>query len=363
MARVAVIDDDTGMRGVLEEILGSAGHDVSLASSGLAGIALVTNERPDLVLCDVEMPGGCDGYDVLRAIRSDDELRTIPFLFLTGLGGESALRSGMNLGADDYLMKPVTPADLLAAIETRLARSAANEHETRRRLEEMRRSVAVLLPHELRTPLTTILGSAELLQETHSHMTPAQIRRTAGAIVAAGRRLQRMAENYLMYAGLELGRLAGPGGPAPRGGTGSAVDVEEAARATAAAAGREADQRFDLGPVVLPLAGPYVRKIVSELVENAIKFSAAGSPIRVSLATDRGPRLDVTDEGRGMSPEQIAEVGAFRQFDRAFFEQQGSGLGLALVHGIVRASGGALELTSPPGRGTCATVRWPATAP
>ncbi len=363
MARVAVIDDDTGMREVLEEILCSAGHEVSAASTGLEGIALVTSERPDLVLCDVEMPGGCDGYDVLRAIRSDDELRTIPFLFLTGLSGESAQRSGMNLGADDYLTKPLAPDDLLAAVETRLARSAANEHETRRRLEEMGRSVAVLLPHELRTPLTTILGSAELLQEGHSHMTPAQIRRTAGAIVNAGRRLQRMAENYLMYAGLELGRLAGPGGPASRGGTGSVVDVEEAARATAAAAGRAADQHFDLGPVVLPLAAPYVRKIVSELVENAIKFSTAGTPIRVSLAMDGGPRLAVTDEGRGMSPEQIAEVGAFRQFDRAFFEQQGSGLGLALVHGIVRASGGALELTSDPGAGTCATVRWPATAP
>lgn len=92
------------------------------AENGRVGLALAQREKPDLVLCDVMMPE-LDGHGVLQALQQNVELATIPFIFLTAKGEKDDLRSGMDLGADDYLTKPVANAELVRAIETRLRRS------------------------------------------------------------------------------------------------------------------------------------------------------------------------------------------------------------------------------------------------
>src|SRR5260370_14925094 len=93
------------------------------AENGRLGVELARREQPDLILCDVMMPE-LDGYGVLRALQADAKLALIPFIFLTAKGEKDDLRSGMNLGADDYLTKPVANNDLVQAIEARLQRSA-----------------------------------------------------------------------------------------------------------------------------------------------------------------------------------------------------------------------------------------------
>ena len=92
------------------------------AENGRVGLELAKKERPDLILCDVMMPE-LDGYGVIAALRADAETVTIPFIFLTAKGEKPDIRAGMNLGADDYLTKPVAKADLLAAIHSRLQRA------------------------------------------------------------------------------------------------------------------------------------------------------------------------------------------------------------------------------------------------
>jgi len=92
------------------------------AETGRVGLELAKKERPDLILCDVMMPE-LDGYGVIAALRTDAETVTIPFIFLTAKGEKPDIRAGMNLGADDYLTKPVAKADLLAAIHSRLQRA------------------------------------------------------------------------------------------------------------------------------------------------------------------------------------------------------------------------------------------------
>lgn len=91
------------------------------AENGRVGVATAQREKPDLVLCDVMMPE-LDGHGVLQALQQDDQLALVPFIFLTAKGEKDDLRSGMNLGADDYLTKPVPNADLIRAIEVRLRR-------------------------------------------------------------------------------------------------------------------------------------------------------------------------------------------------------------------------------------------------
>jgi DNA-binding NarL/FixJ family response regulator len=98
-------------------------YDVVECADGRAGLKAARARRPDLILCDVTMPK-LDGHGVLRALQAEPALATVPFIFLTAKGERGDIRSGMELGADDYLPKPVTGSELLRAIRTRLARAA-----------------------------------------------------------------------------------------------------------------------------------------------------------------------------------------------------------------------------------------------
>jgi len=121
MKRILVIEDEPEMRRNISALLRYHDYEPIEAENGRKGLELAKRDRPDLVLCDVMMPQ-MDGYGVLQALQQDATLALIPFLFLTAKGDKDDLRSGMNLGADDYLTKPVANADLVQAIEARLRR-------------------------------------------------------------------------------------------------------------------------------------------------------------------------------------------------------------------------------------------------
>jgi len=122
MKKILVIEDEPEMRRNLLTILKLEKFLATGAENGRAGLAAVKRDPPDLILCDVMMPE-LDGHGVLEALRQDEATVTIPFIFLTAKGEKEDLRSGMNLGADDYLTKPVARLDLLEAINARLLRS------------------------------------------------------------------------------------------------------------------------------------------------------------------------------------------------------------------------------------------------
>lgn len=123
MKKILVIEDEPEMRRNLLTILKLEKFQTAGAANGRDGLDAVKKEKPDLILCDVMMPE-LDGHGVLDALRKSDDTASIPFIFLTAKGEKEDLRSGMNLGADDYLTKPVARADLLEAIHARLVRSA-----------------------------------------------------------------------------------------------------------------------------------------------------------------------------------------------------------------------------------------------
>jgi DNA-binding NarL/FixJ family response regulator len=122
MKTILVIEDEPEMRRNITALLRYRKYRALAAENGRHGIDLARRENPDLILCDVMMPE-VDGYGVLQALQSDPALARIPFIFLTAKGEKQDLRSGMELGADDYLTKPVANEDLIRAIETRLRRS------------------------------------------------------------------------------------------------------------------------------------------------------------------------------------------------------------------------------------------------
>ena len=121
MKKILVIEDEPEMRKNLLTILRLEKFEPVGAENGKAGITFAKSMKPDLILCDVMMPE-IDGFGVLKALRADAATASIPFIFLTAKGEKIDVRSGMNLGADDYLTKPVDKTDLLSAITSRFTR-------------------------------------------------------------------------------------------------------------------------------------------------------------------------------------------------------------------------------------------------
>ncbi len=122
MKKILVIEDEPEMRRNITALLRYYDYQPIAAENGRQGVETARREKPDLILCDVMMPQ-LDGHGVLQGLQMDASLARIPFIFLTAKGEKDDLRSGMNLGADDYLTKPVANTDLVQAIEARLRRA------------------------------------------------------------------------------------------------------------------------------------------------------------------------------------------------------------------------------------------------
>lgn len=137
MPKILVIEDHAPMRENLVLMLQMEGFSVMSAADGRRGVEMVNRETPDLILCDVMMPE-LDGHSVLQTLRAQPSTATIPFLFLTAKGEKVDQRAGMNLGADDYLVKPVDKKELLAAIAARLQRRQQHEDRAQAQLSQVK---------------------------------------------------------------------------------------------------------------------------------------------------------------------------------------------------------------------------------
>ncbi|NEP20359.1 MAG: response regulator [Leptolyngbya sp. SIO4C1] len=184
---ILVIEDEAQVRENIQEILEINGYIARGADDGQAGLAATQAYMPDLILCDVMMPN-LDGYGVIAALQQQPETAAIPFIFLTAKADRSHLRQGMNLGADDYLTKPFETAELLTAIQTRLAKkSAIDQYQLQqsdelsqslvktqqkavetRQLADIKDELLSKISADLREPLSNINVAIHMLSQTHS---------------------------------------------------------------------------------------------------------------------------------------------------------------------------------------------------
>jgi len=179
MKKILIIEDEDQTRKNLATILRMEGYAALAAADGRAGLEMARQESPDLILCDVMMPH-LDGHGVLTALRAVPATAGIPFIFLTARGERMDLRTGMNMGADDYLVKPVTATEVLAALEARFKREQqrppvafAPNFSTAEPLERLGltgREAEVLLwvaQGKSNGEIATILGTAENTVKKH----------------------------------------------------------------------------------------------------------------------------------------------------------------------------------------------------
>lgn len=360
---ILVVDDEPNNFDVIETFLTEQNYQLHYAASGAGAIATLDTFNPDLILLDVMMPG-IDGIEVCRQIRAMAQWQAVPIIMVTALTAKSDLAACLTAGADDFISKPVNALELRARIHSMLRikqqydniQNLANVqnntiHLLENSLSELRGNLASSLSHELNTPLNGMLGMIGLIKEDLATMPIEELQELIGYAEESALRLEKLTKKFLIYLELEL--MAHRQEPthsysleAPQ--THFYADRIEALLTTIASkANRQEDLILQLTDAELAISDRYLTTILHELIDNGIKFSQPGTPIKVQgkIQADRFI-FSVHDFGRGMTEEQLHKVGAFMQFERKFYEQQGVGLGLKIVNKIIEKVGGELNITS-----------------
>lgn len=326
--KILVVDDEMSIRETIKDLLETTGYEVKTAGSGTEAHQLLKQFRADAVICDVMMPG-MDGIELLEKVRSLPALASIPFLFLSAKTNAESVRKAMNLGADDYLMKPFRAMELIQAIEAKLARFA----HLRPALEEEQAPFSDHFSrygfHEFNTPMNNLLGSLEFLIEFGNEAGASDKQEMLQAMRASATRLRRAYTNLILY--VKIIRKEPIFRPQYLS---SVTEAYELALKRFSSMNVPFKHQVQIEECRLRIRTEVLELIIFELLDNALKF---GNPDRLSEVSGRGSArgdtylLAFQDYGGGMTPSQLAAIGPMVQFDRGKLEQQGWGLGLFLV--------------------------------
>lgn len=372
--RILYIEDNPESRALVRGVLEARGFDMLEASDGIAGIDLAISSHPDLILCDIEMPG-IDGYETATRLRSYRGLDQCPIVVLTSHGDRGL---SLSIGCDGYIEKPIDvekfPGQLREFLKGK--REKVRGPEERRYLREYSQSLVERLEatvreltaansrlraaarsktefmqnlsHELATPLTPITGYLKILQSGKAGALSDAQMKILESMTTSGDRLSRTIDNLVDFATLESGGYAIQRDNFDPAVMARGIADEEKPKARA--------RRVTLEVQIVGSGQGYgdVRKLkqaVGNLLDNAIKFSPHGSSVLLRVAIDEA-RLacEVYDQGEGMLADEAERVfDPFFHADRVGEERApGAGLGLPVAKQIVEAHGGKIWAESPP---------------
>ncbi|MEH2062390.1 MAG: hybrid sensor histidine kinase/response regulator [Nostoc sp.] len=355
--RILLVDDSADSLRLLQVTLKLKGYNVIIADSGAEALVKIAESPPDLVLLDVVMPD-MDGYEVTRQIKHNSNLPFIPILLVTG-SEKSSVVKGLDAGADEFICKPVDKKELLARVRALLRLKHSMDEQLF--LSQRREDFVTRLTHDLRTPLIAADQFLKLLQRGVFGNTLSAMRESLEQMAQSNQTLLSMVDTLLEVYQYEAG--------------GKTLDffvvdlwelcqqvVQELmplanvkhltlkavlTEGTEASLVRVKGDRLEL------------RRLLTNLVGNAIRFSDAGS-VEVRLnSTVQGVTIEVEDTGIGMNPEE--QLLLFDRFRQGKHQRRGNGLGLYLSRQIVEAHQGNISVSSTVGKGSIFTVYLPVT--
>lgn len=365
-----VVDDIEANRDVLSRRLRRHGHSVATAEDGRIALDRLRAEPFDLVLLDIMMPE-IDGFEVLRRMKSDEQLRHIPVIIISALNELDAVARCIEMGAEDYLSKPFNPTLLKARTHACLEKKWSRDRESQlytqlsqnfqrlQELEKQRDDLTHMIIHDLRTPLVSVITGMQTLDLMGT--LNAEQREMMTLSVSGGETLLGMINDLLDVEKLESGAMQlDYSEVAPSQLVSSAL-----AQVTSLAAGKELtllQERDEMLPLIRCDEGKLRRTLVN-LLGNAVKFTPSGGTVTVGVCpADQGGSVtfSVADTGEGIPAEAFGSI--FEKFGQVKTRQGGrvmsTGLGLTFCKLAVEAHGGQIGLESRLGEGStfCFTI-------
>ncbi len=348
---VLVVDDNDDNLALARHTLEDEGYKVVLATSGQAGLDTFAARRPDCVVLDIRMPG-MDGFSVCERIRKLPGGADVPILFLTALRDVDTFDHAQRAGGDDFLTKPVRPAELVVrvttALQLRRLRSELHGHyellkrqrDDLMRLGLQKERLMAFVVHDLKNPVNSMDLHAQLVLRDPA--LPEDARQSVAQIRTEARQLNRMILNLLDISKADEGRLTAERSDVDLAG----LHAEVAAELEANARARAVTLQARLEATSLRADVDLLRRALTNLVENAVRHAPAGTSVTVSSArVDGGTEIHVSDAGPGVAPDMRDTIfEPFVQLSGADLPptRAGRGLGLAFCKLAVEAHGGRL---------------------
>jgi signal transduction histidine kinase len=356
--RIVLADDNVDMLGYVQRLLAPF-YEVIAVPDGQAALESIQAQRPDLVLTDVMMP--ClDGFGLLRAIREDANLRTLPVIMVSARAGEEAGIEGREAGADDYLTKPFSANELLARVRANLAMAKLRQEtdEKLRQVEKMKvvGQLAGGVAHDFNSLLTVLFGRLDMLRE---HILDTEGQHLLNSALGVAERSARLVKHILAFARKQSLQL-------------ETIDLTKRLSSWQELLGMTLGRQNRLTVQVAEPICP-VRVDVTQLemmLLNVIlnardampsrgMVTLTLSPLRMEMATEELAMgdyicLSISDTGEGMSPDVLAN--AFEPFFTTKGVGEGTGLGLSQVYGTAQQFGGTALLHSVLGQGTTVEI-------
>ncbi|WP_225412262.1 sensor histidine kinase [Stigmatella hybrida] len=374
--QVLIADDDAASRKIAAALLAASDYRIRFATSGEEALAAVGEERPDLVLLDVMMPG-LDGFEVCRRLRERLSGEYVPIILVTSLDGRGDVVQGLKAGADDFLHKPVHGAELRARVSNLLKVRAYHQLLASQR-DSALATVELLRQQVLHADRLATLGTLAA-SVSHELNNISQVLRSALDPGASDEDGWALAENSTSKTVLthvanhvtELSRtllhIARPsGGPTPEVELGQILEeVHHMLRLTGRIRHAAVSLVLPQERCVLRASAVQAQQVFLNLIGNAADavVSTPGARIEAGIRTQPGGRLEawVRDNGPGMSEDVLARI--FEPFFTTKPPGVGTGLGLAVVKQLVESWGGQVRVQSQPGQGTCMVLDLPAPTP
>ncbi|MEA5479745.1 hybrid sensor histidine kinase/response regulator [Pseudanabaena galeata UHCC 0370] len=336
--RLLIVDDVPDNLFLVRTILEDEGYEIITSSNGHDALKIIESEPPDLVLLDVMMPL-MDGYEVTRRMRGMKDLPFIPILLITAYDRANAVK-GLDLGADEFIRKPIEADELLARVRSllRLKHSIAE----RDRIDRQRQDFVSRLTHDLRTPLVAADRMLGLLQDGVLGEISPEIREALTIMGRSNHNLLEMVNKLLDVYRYESGSKTINLQP---------LDLKELLNQVVQelkpiAISKNLELTAELDDIAT-VKGDRLEllRVFNNLIGNALKFTESGS-VHVSLKLEESEAImAIADTGAGISLDEQPFL--FQRFRQGNHQKQGSGLGLYLSHYIINAHNGKILVKSP----------------
>lgn len=359
--KILIVEDEYQIRQDLELILNLNNYDTFSAENGFKALEILNKTTPDLIICDVMMPQ-MNGFELLEKIQHDNKFANIPFLFLTAKTDKKDFRHGMNLGADDYIIKPFNLDELLKAIELRLTKKSKIKKMIDDTFEDLRLSIKYSLPHEIRNPINVILGFSELLKTNFDSINKNDAIEMLDNIYTSGLRLHKLFERYILLSKLNMIKKSQDDLKMLK--NQKTKNANEIIKKIADIVSKNYDHnqklQIDVIQADIAIDEEYFSKMIEEVIDNAIKFAAENSQVNITAnKNNKYYIIEIFNIGIGMKPDQINRIGEYIQFERKQHEQQGLGLGLSIVKNIIEIFDGTFTIESEAGSYTKIIIKLP----